>query len=203
MDFEPYRSTRWVVFDTETTGTMPTRDRIVSIGAMAIEDMEINPNDAFECLVRVPFNSSSVVIHGITKDETQREGIEEAEAIEQFNDYLGDAYLVGHHVAFDIIVVNHALRRTGLPILENPAIDVMKLVMRLEEQKLVQPRENPNDFSLDGLLDHFDIPKAGRHTAMGDSFATGMLWMQLLRFCKKAETDILESVMETDIGLGE
>jgi len=194
---------RWVVFDTETTGTMPTRDRIVSIGAVAVQGFEIDPTDSFECLIRVAYNSSAVVIHGITKEETQREGVEETEAISQFRDYLADAILVGHHVAFDVIVLNHALQRNGLPLLSNPAIDVMKFVMALEDEGLIEPREDRSDFSLDGLLDHFKVGKSGRHTATGDSFITGILWMQLLGICKRSGKDLWNSVLESEIGLGQ
>ena len=193
---------RWVIFDTETTGTTPTRDRMVSIAALAIQDFEIVPEDSFECVVRVPFNSSAVIVHGITKEETQREGIEEKEAVTLFSEYLGDACLVGHHVAFDVIVMNHARVRHGLPVMENGAVDLMELVMKLEELDLVAKRPNPHDYSLDGLLELFGVGKAGRHTSMGDSLLTAVIFMRLLAKCKGAYADILQQQIQTNIGLG-
>jgi len=194
---------RWVVFDTETTGTIPTRDRMVSIGALAIQDSEIVPEDSFECVIRIPFNSSAVVVHGITKEQTEREGIEESEAVRLFSNYIGDAFLVGHHVAFDVIVLNHARVRHGLPILGNGAVDIMQLVMNLEAARAITPREDAQDYSLDGLLDHFGIGKSGRHTAMGDSFLTAMIFLKLLSTCRREHTSILENSIDFQIGLGD
>ena len=193
---------RWVVFDTETTGTTPTRDRMVSIAALAIVDREIIPEDSFECVVRIPYNSSAVVVHGITKEETQREGIEESEAIALFSDYIGDACLVGHHVAFDVIVLNHARVRHGMEVMENGAVDLMQLVMALEEQNLINKRTDPHNYSLDGLLELFGVGKSGRHTAMGDSFLTAMIFLKLLATCKGEHAGLLKANIETDIGMG-
>lgn len=193
---------RWVIFDTETTGTTPTRDRMVSIGALAIQGKEIVPEDSFECVIRIPFNSSSVVVHGITKEETQRHGIEEAEAIHKFSEYIGDACLVGHHVAFDVIVTNHARVRHGLPMMENGAVDIMELVMALEEIDAIPRRADPHNYSLDGLLDLFGVGKSGRHTAMGDSLLTALIFLKLLSVCKDTYADTLRSNINTSIGLG-
>jgi len=193
---------RWVIFDTETTGTTPTRDRMVSIAALAISDFEIVPEDSFECVVRIPYNSSAVVVHGITKEEAEREGIEESEAVTLFSEYLGDACLVGHHVAFDVIVMNHARVRAGLPIMQNGAVDLMELVMTLEAKDIIPKRPDPHDFSLDGLLELFKVGKSGRHTAMGDSLLTAMIFMKLLAKCKGAQADLLLQQIQKDIGLG-
>lgn len=194
---------RWVVFDTETTGTTPSRDRMVSIAAVAIQGTEVVPEDSFECMVRIPYNSSAVVVHGITREETEREGIEEAEAVKLFSAYLGDACLVGHHVAFDVIVFNHARLRHGHALLRNPALDLMELVLKLEAHLCIPKRENPQDFGLDGLLEHFGMGKAGRHTAMGDSFLTAMIFLKLLKVCQGENEALLIETLQTDIGTGE
>lgn len=193
---------RWVVFDTETTGTLPSKDRIVSFGAVGIQDMEIVPEDSFECVVRIPYNSSTVVVHGITKEQSQREGITEEDAIKQFSDYIGDACLVGHHVDFDVIIVNHARVRCGLPVMKNGSLDVMKLVIALEEVQAIQPRSDPNNFRLDGLLEQYGIGKSGRHTAIGDSFLTAMIFLRLLNISCKKQKNLLENTIDWDIGMG-
>jgi DNA polymerase III subunit epsilon len=199
----PQYPARWVVFDTETTGTTPSRDRMVSIAALAIQDQEIVPEDSFECMVRIPFNSSAVVVHGITREQTQREGIEEAEAVRLFECYVGDSCLIGHHVAFDVIVLNHARARAGLPLMQNGALDLMELFLALETAGILPPRSDPHNFSLDGLLEHFGLGKAGRHTAMGDSFLTAMIFLKLLKSCRGEQTLLLQQAIRTDIGLGQ
>ena len=193
---------RWVVFDTETTGTLPSRDRIVSFGAVGVRNMEIVPEDSFECVVRVPYNSSTVVVHGITKEESMREGIDEEDALRQFSDYIGDACLVGHHVDFDVIIVNHARARYGMPLMKNGSLDLMKLVIALEEAGAIEPREDPTNFKLDGLLDQYGVGKSGRHTASGDSFLTAMIFLRLLKIGCKRHRELLTKTIDWDIGLG-
>jgi len=80
---------RFVVLDTETTGLDPRRDRIITIGAVAVVDGEILLDDSFEVLLRMAYNNSSVTVHGITRDEAAA-GMEEREALRLFLDYLGD-----------------------------------------------------------------------------------------------------------------
>jgi DNA polymerase III subunit epsilon len=202
MDNNDSLPSRWVVFDTETTGTLPTKDRIVSFGAIGIQNMKIIPEDSFECVVRIPYNSSSVVVHGITKEQSEREGIAEEEAIRLFSDYVGEACLVGHHVDFDVIIVNHARARCGLPIMKNGSLDIMKLVIALEEAQVIQPRSDPNNFKLDGLLEQYGIGKSGRHTAIGDSFLTALIFLRLLNISHKKHPKLLEKTIAWDIGLG-
>jgi len=54
---------RFVVLDTETTGLNPRTDRIITIGAVAVQNGEILLDDSFEALLKVTQNSSSVTVH--------------------------------------------------------------------------------------------------------------------------------------------
>ncbi len=190
---------RWVVFDTETTGTLPSRDKIVSYGALAIVDGEIVTEDSFECVVKFDYNSSAVVVHGITHDEAQATGIPEMEATRMFREYAEGSCLVGHHVAFDVSIVNHSLDRLGMPKLENTFIDLMRTVLNLEEAGLIEPRENAHDFSLDGLCRHFNVKTSGRHTAAGDSLITAMIFLKLLKLAKGPGLEVILASIETEL----
>ena len=68
-DDTPAAQVRFVVLDTETTGLDPRRDKIITIGALAVRDGEILLDDAFEVLLKIAYNNSSVTVHGITRDE--------------------------------------------------------------------------------------------------------------------------------------
>ena len=62
-------TTRFIVFDTETTGLDIVNDRILSIGAVAIFNNTINVADSFEVyLKQQAFKAETVEIHGILKD---------------------------------------------------------------------------------------------------------------------------------------
>ena len=59
---------RFVVFDTETTGLDTKKDRILSIGCIAIESFKIKVADQLETYVQQDiFNAETVKIHGLLK----------------------------------------------------------------------------------------------------------------------------------------
>lgn len=163
---------RFVVFDCETTGLNEKNDRILSIGAIAITDDYIAIKDFFEVFVsQEVFKPESVAIHGILKEGENK--IVEAEAIIQFLDYIKNATLVGHHVKFDIEMINMALKRLGVGKLKNEFMDTDAMYQKLKNL----PSEEHH--SLDQLCDIYKIRKSDRHTASGDSFITALLFMKI------------------------
>ena len=101
---------RFVVLDCETTGLDPATDRIITIGAVGVINGEIRLDDTFERLVRIDENTSAVTVHGVTRDES-RAGVDEAEALAAFLDYVGDGIIVGHHIGHDIGTLNAGYAR--------------------------------------------------------------------------------------------
>lgn len=173
--------TRFVVFDTETTGLDIKTDRILSIGAIAITDGIIDVADTFErYLIQQEFKAETVEIHGILK-EGNLEKISEEKAIELFINYLGNGVIVAHHAAFDIEIINAALKRINLPKLKNKSIDTGILYKKLEGKK-------DNHFSLDVLSKEFNIPMHDRHTASGDAYITALLFLKIISKIKKERT---------------
>jgi DNA polymerase III subunit epsilon len=69
-DDTPIDRVRFVVLDSETTGLNPRADRLVTIGAIAVQDGEILLDDGFDALIRVERNTSAVTVHGVTRDES-------------------------------------------------------------------------------------------------------------------------------------
>ena len=164
---------RFVVFDCETTGLDYRTDRILSIGAVAIENNQIIVSDFMEVfLLQDVFNAESVPIHGILK-EGKEEKIVEAEAIIRFLDFIKDATLVGHHVDFDIEMINQGLARLEVGKLKNQAMDTDVMYQKLK----YLPQEQQS--SLDELCDIYKIRKSDRHTASGDAFITALLFLKL------------------------
>ena len=81
---------RFVVFDCETTGLDYKSDRILSIGAVAIENNQVIVGDFMEVFLQQDiFKAESVPIHGILK-EGKEEKIVEAEAIIRFLEFIKD-----------------------------------------------------------------------------------------------------------------
>ncbi|HEY9169017.1 MAG TPA: 3'-5' exonuclease [Lutibacter sp.] len=169
---------RFIVFDTETTGLDILNDRILSIGAIGVANHTIDVADSFEIYLKQDkFKAETVQIHGILK-EGKLTKLSEAESMENFINYIGNAVLVAHHAAFDIEMINAALKRLELPKLKNKIIDTGILYKKLADKK-------DSHFNLDVLCKEFNIPKHDRHTAAGDAFITALLFLKIVSTLKK------------------
>lgn len=112
------RFDRMVVFDTETTGIEFGKDRIIELGAVALENGE--ETDSLNVLVRLPDGQSLppfiTELTGITDLQLAAEGVEQAEAVEAFCRLLDGAerpLLVAYNAQFDLNFLYHFLRPSG------------------------------------------------------------------------------------------
>ncbi|MBI1354474.1 MAG: 3'-5' exonuclease [Acidobacteria bacterium] len=190
----PLDQVRFVSIDCELTGLDAKTAKIVSVGAVALRGGEILLADSFEELVRIQFNTAAVTVHGVTADQSQA-GRRIEDVLEDLLGYLGDAVLVGHHIAVDIASLNSAAETFFGLELGNPAIDTMSLALGLERTGALeaQPRA---DFSLDALCRRFDIEPHDRHTAAGDAFLTAQVFQRLLARALRAGVESLGALRE-------
>lgn len=171
---------RFVVFDTETTGLNIKKDRILSLGAVAVENNAIKIADQLECYIKQDvFNAKTVAIHGLLKAGTHTK-ITESLALEHFLNYIKNAVLVAHHAAFDVAMINQALHRHGIPKLKNTIIDTGNLYNQTLKKDTTQLHH-----SLDSLSKQFHIPQHDRHTASGDAYITALLFVKLVAILKQ------------------
>jgi len=192
----PVRAVRFVVLDTETTGLDPRRDRIITIGAVAVVNGEILIEDSFEALVKIAFNDSSITVHGITRDESQQGGMEERDALLGFLEYLRDGVIVGHHIGHDVETIGYACERNFGFRLRNQFLDTMALTLHLEDDGAFTGMETAKGFSLDALCDMFGVIPHDRHTAGGDAFITAQIFLRLLRAARLVGRTTLSSIAE-------
>ena len=188
---------RFVVFDTETTGLDIKTDRVLSIGTIAVIDNTIKVADSFECyLTQDLFNAETVKIHGLLKAGTFKK-VEEEDAIIQFLAHIKNAVLVAHHAAFDVAMINQALKRLGLPKLKNKALDTGHV---FNKTKLDISKSH---FSLDDLSQRFKIPQHDRHTASGDAYITALLLVKLIGILKKNNSKLnLDDLLQSNDRIG-
>lgn len=174
----PIESTRFIAFDTETTGFDIKKDRILSIGAVSIIDKSIVVNKSYEVyLEQEIFNRETVKIHGLLKTGSLKK-VDELEAIKSFLNYIKDAVLVAHHANFDKNMVNEMLLRHGLGNLKNEFIDTGYLY---NKSKHIIYRENlKTHYTLDDLCLELNVPKVDRHTASGDALITAIIFLKIL-----------------------
>jgi DNA polymerase-3 subunit epsilon len=178
-----WQAQRFVVFDTETTGLDVRTDRILSLGAVAVQDQEIALADTLELMLRVEANdqtAETIAVHGIVPSENAS-GIEEAEAMEAFLDFLGADVLVAHHLGFDAAMVERAVGRYAPGFkLYNLCIDTAHVAQRLEAPDKPHDHFNPTDYTLDALCQRYDLDAHDRHTAWGDAYLTAQLMLKFM-----------------------
>jgi DNA polymerase-3 subunit epsilon len=181
----PAGHVRFVVLDSETTGLDPRKDRLVTVGAVAVVAGEIRLDDSFDVLLKVRYNTSAVTIHGVTRDEG-RLGLDETEALALLIPYLRDGVIVGHHIGHDVATLDAALERHFGFHLLNRSLDTMDLALHLERDGAFGAAEPFRSFSLDALCARFGVVPHGRHTAAGDALLTALVFQRLLRLARKA-----------------
>jgi DNA polymerase-3 subunit epsilon len=189
----PPSQVRFVVLDTETTGLDPRRDRLITIGAVAVRQGEIVLEDHFEVLLKLDYNRSSVTVHGITRDEAAG-GMEERQALALFLNYLKDGVIVGHHIGHDIEALNCACERHFNVRLKNRSLDTMDLTLHLTDDGAFAGSRMCAGYSLDALCESFDIAPHDRHTAGGDAFLTAQVFLRLLSSARPAGRMTLDSL---------
>ena len=183
----PLPEAEFVVFDTETTGLDVKTDRVLSVGAVKVREGQVLVQESFECLVQqeVALGNKSPEVHGILPSQVQQ-GLTEEEALQAFLAFAGNAVLVGHHVKFDVEMLNQIVRRKGISgKLRNRSIDTAQLAQRLERLHHSPDSYSRSDYSLDALCARYKLPTESRHTASGDAFTTAILLLKLLAQAKK------------------
>jgi len=192
-DATPVDEVRFVVLDTEATGPDASRDRLISIGAVAVISGEIVLEDSFEALLKVAHNLASVTVHGITRDEA-RAGMDEPEALLAFLQYLRDGVIVGHHIGFDVQMMSRACEQHFGIGIRNRSLDTMDLTLHLQDSGAFAGRAAITEFSLDSLCDLFGVEPRDRHTAGGDAFITAQIFLRLLRLSRRQQRTTLGQV---------
>lgn len=166
---------RWVVLDTETSGLDPSRDTLLSIGAVAVDAQGVRLRDSFEVVLRNDDagDRDNIVVHGIGYG-AQREGVPPPIALQALVEYLDGAPCVGFHCAFDQAVLARAARDAGVVMPAVPWLDVAMLAGTLEPA-----RQRAGARSLDEWLAAFAITMAERHNAAADALVTAELLLRL------------------------
>ncbi len=180
----PLEELRFVAFDTETTGLNIKKDHILSIGAVSVRNWEIDLSQALECYVQQAYQpmGKTIEVHGILPGAQNGQQVGELEAVKRFLHYCHGSILVGHHIGFDLAMVNRVLAQELGQKLKNKTLDTAGLARRVGQKPYY---EQPGTYGLDALCRRYGIPMSDRHTAAGDAFITAILLMKLLARLKK------------------
>lgn len=171
----PADAARLVVVDVESSGLDPARDRLLAIGAIALEGGAVVLAQSFEIVLQQTDASSvdNILVHGIGGD-AQRAGAPPAAALMAFLEFARRDPLLAFHAPFDRMLIERALRRhLGLRF-EAAWLDLAWLA------PAVCGERGERASTLDHWLAAFGIENAERHNALADATATAQLALALL-----------------------
>ena len=184
----PLRALEVVAFDTETTGLELRRgDTVISIGACRVVNARLLASEVFDMRVDPgkPIPPASTAIHGIT-DADVAGAPPLPVVLPRFRDYVGDAVILAHNAAFDLL----ALQPPGAGVtLDMPVLDTL-LISRAMDASL-------DGHDLDSLAERYGLsfPPGTRHTALGDARVTAELWLALLPRLEARGIETLEQAL--------
>lgn len=164
------REQRWVVLDLETTGLNLNKDRVLSIGAVVIEDGAIDFAQQFERTLqcRELKISPSVLIHGLAPSAIAA-GSDPAEALLDLMEFIGDSPVLAFHAPFDQHMLGRALKAHLGHKLQHVFLDVADIA------PLVCPQAQIREAGLDDWIEWFKLEVFERHNASADALATAEL----------------------------
>jgi DNA polymerase-3 subunit epsilon len=166
------KSNRFVVLSMETSGLSLSKDVILSMGAFSIINDSIIIADSFETVIaQYKFFHDNGISNEFTV-ETKMKKMVEPDGIHALVDFIGNSVLVGHHVDFDVEMINVALEKLGCGRLKNEALDIDVMHRKLNDI-------NNKQFSLEELCDIYKIPKSDRNSSSEDAYKIALLFLKL------------------------
>lgn len=180
-----FRESRYVVVDVETSGLNLWRDRLISIGAVAVVNGKIDLGDSFYVVLQqeTASNKENILLHGIS-GSVQAQGVPAPDALLAFLDFLRKDPLIAFHVTFDQTMIVRAMRSFLGFTLKHAWSDMAYVMPALNPDLAARFR------SLDDWIAHFEIHNDARHNALADALVTAQLFqIAILQAQKKNITN--------------
>lgn len=156
----------FTVFDFETTGLDPEKDRVIEIAAILVCNGQVVSE--FSTLVNNgPVSAKITEITGITNEELVH-GMSETAAFKFLWHMIGSNVIVAHNAAFDMGFLNFGLYRLGRSF-DNHFIDTLTI----SREKHFYPHK------LTDMCQRYEIALEGAHRALNDVHGC---WQLLKKF---------------------
>lgn len=176
----PVADARFVVLDCETSGFDIQQNRILSLAATEVSKgrLHIRRSRSWTVFQSGVALNKAVAIHGILPAETAA-GQPEEEVLLEFLPGIHGAILVGHHISFDIAMLNAAMQRHFRATLRNPTLDTAAFAMTAIEAFAKTAYPGQREPTLDEVCAQCKIAPLERHTAEGDTFTTAQIFLAM------------------------
>ena len=187
----------FTVLDTELTGLNPKADEIVSIGAVKIRFLSIEPENIFYAEVKPKqLPKACTLIHGISPDQV-REAPQLEEVMPELLSFVGHDHLVGHNIGLDMAFLNRACKRHLGVKLDNPCIDTLRLARVYSEQQWQNYFDRYDlqlSLQLNDLAQKYGLPQFAGHNAFQDALQTAYLFLFLLKKLSNGQIKTLKQL---------
>jgi DNA polymerase-3 subunit epsilon len=174
----PYDEPELVSLDLETTSLDPKSAEILSIAAVPVRGRQVVLSERFERIVRgaaAEVDREAVKYHRLLPSDIEH-GVPPQQAVTEFVEWLGERPLLGYCIGFDCLMLERAAQWAGGGLLDGRRFDIREIYRRRMLQR--KPDDHPSQ-ALDDILAALDVPKVGRHTAVGDATAVGLAFLAL------------------------
>ena len=162
----------YIVFDIETTGLSPTRDKIIEIGAIKLEQGQVI--DSFHSFVdpEEPLLDFTKNLTGIT-NEMLVGAPKNEEALPLFLKFIEGSTLVAHNALFDVGHIKENAKKLNLEFKNTAVIDTLNIARYYYKDKLKR-------FNLKALARYFKVKQEDHHRALDDANVTAQIWLSML-----------------------
>jgi DNA polymerase III epsilon subunit-like protein len=185
----PLRETRFVVIDTELSSLDAKVNRILSVGAIAMDGPRIRLADQFYRVVNpgIEVPERTILVHGLRPADVAA-GEPPTEVARKLADFIEGAVLVGHFVSIDVAALKKEFKSAGLQF-RSIAVDTAKVYRWMELKRrtfgeATDDRHQAVDLSTVAKL--YNVPVNDAHHSLGDAFVTAQLWQKLLHELESA-----------------
>jgi DNA polymerase III epsilon subunit-like protein len=178
----PLHSLRYAVLDTELTSLDHRTNRMLSVGAVAMQGPSIHLGEQFYRVVnpQVAIPAESVIIHKLRSEDVEA-GTQMEECLQELCGFVKGAVLVGHFVEIELKILRKEMARTG-HAMGNPAVctaQVHRWILRHGpySEDLSARLEK---LDLGTLAEYYAVPVDDAHHALSDAFLTARVWQKML-----------------------
>ena len=178
----------YVVFDLETTGFSPEKNKIIEIGAVKIEKGEIT--DRFSEFVnpKTPIPFAITRLTSITDEMVM--GAEPIEALlPKFLEFCKGCVLVAHNATFDMSFIEKNAERQGLPF-DATCIDTLGLSRTL--------LTDMGKYTLDAVARKLKVSLENHHRAVDDAECTAEIFKKLMKMVEEKHITTMKEL--NDLG---
>ena len=174
----------YVVFDIETTGFSPEKNRIIEIGAVKVADGVIT--DKFSAFVNpdVPIPFEIEQLTGIN-DNMVLPAPKIDVVLPQFLEFSEGCVLVAHNASFDVSFIAHNAEQLGI-FFEPTVLDTVAMARHL--------LPNLNRFKLDTVAKALNISLQNHHRAVDDAGATAEIFVKFVEMLRERGVENLDQL---------